>query len=194
MTNSCGICGGGVRMYSDTLHGRPITDWKHTWAPPGIEPHRPVLGRPVDGETLDRLRLLATQRHAQKNAPKTPEPPRPPLVAPRKASSLPPAAVRTQQLALDYGWTVSGHPVYYVSADRVEVVVLAMRRGDLGLMAVWERRPNKNWTYDFGVALAKGHTEQVGSKSLTDWVKQRDEKCSACGRSSLTHDDEECGS
>lgn len=47
----CGVCGGGVRGYSGTLHGRPIKDWKHTSAPPGTAPHRPVLGRPVDIET-----------------------------------------------------------------------------------------------------------------------------------------------
>jgi hypothetical protein len=180
MMNQCGICGGGVRLYSDTLHGRPITDWKHTWAPPGTEPHRPVLGTPVDEVTLDRLRKLATERHDKKVAVRVVEPP------------MPPPAVRLMETAVDYGWGVRGDPTYYVSGERVEVVVLRLRRADLGALGVWERKPGKNWTYGFGLTLARGHTKQVGSNSLTSWVKQRDERCDTCGRSSLTHNDEEC--
>jgi hypothetical protein len=67
----CGICTGGVRLFHDTRYGRPITDWKHTDAPAGTQPHRPVLGRPVDAETLARLHRKPEQPTPQP-ASKTP--------------------------------------------------------------------------------------------------------------------------
>lgn len=184
----CGLCGGGVRGYSGTLHGRPIKDWKHTDVPPGTAPHRPILGTPVDEATLDRQRELAKP----KKAPGPPPPPEPPMVPPRlaKASEIPDRAASMRQLAIDYEWTVEP-PTYIQTAAGIEWVILRGWRRNLRFVSVWERRPKDDatWTFQDGYTLAGPRLHQVGSKQLTEWISQREAWCPDCGADSVVHTD-----
>lgn len=190
--NSCGVCGGGVRLYRGALHGRPITDWKHTWVPEGTSPHRPVLGRPVDVATLERLR---PDREVVVDVS---EEPAVPLVAPRAAhpAEVPPSAMRVYVLGGEYGWSAPdsarGALVYYQTAVGDEVCVLRLRRADLGAVGVWERRAGRDWRFAQAFTRCRSLTEQVGSEQLKAWLRQPDERCPDCGASSASHREGEC--
>jgi hypothetical protein len=179
----CGICTGGVRLFHDTRYGRPITDWKHTDAPAGTQPHRPVLGRPVDAETLARL-------HGKPEQP-TPQPASktyaPPSVAPRpaKGSEVPPSAQRLQDLGVAYGW--EARAAFYETAEGKEVCVVKLRRRDLGVVGVWEARG-----FSDGFTRCGSLTDRVGSEQLKAFLRQRDERCPDCGRSSVAHHEGDC--
>lgn len=186
----CGLCTGGVRLFRGSRYGRPITDWKHTDVPPGTQPHRPVLGRPVDEQTLQRL-----HRNAGETAAKTVKEYGVPLVAPRPATDgeTPGSAKKMRELGLEYGWEVMGRVTYYQTALGDEVVVLRLRRGDLGAVAVWEARGKAHkWTFTEGYTRCGPRTEQVGSEQLKAWLKARDERCPDCGRSSAAHHEGDC--
>lgn len=191
----CGVCGGGVRGFRGTLHGRPIADWKHTDVPPGTEPHRPVLGTPVDEETLERLRRSLRPEEVVEEEP----PPPLPLVLPRAATveevGLKKSSPR-QMLGLleENGWTLVEEPIYFQAVSAFEYLVVRARRRDLGMVVSWERRPGDTWSFEHGFEVAAKHFQQVGSKQLKTWVTQRDEECPECGASSAVHDDEECAS
>lgn len=192
----CGVCGGTVRGYAGRLHGRPIKDWKHASVPPGTEPHRPVLGTPVDEPTLERIREDRRRALAEKTEKKAKV--AAPLVRPRlaKQSELTSSAQRLQETAEEYGWTVE--PIrYWQAASGWETLLLRGRRRDLGFVAVWERRPeNKTpkWAFDQGWRLASGRAQQVGSDSLKSWLTARDEQCPECDRSAVAHDEGKCPS
>jgi hypothetical protein len=150
----CGICTGGVRLFHDTRYGRPITDWKHTDVPAGTQPHRPVLGHPVDAETLARL-------HGK------PEQPAP------------------QDLGVAYGW--EARAAFYETAEGKEVCVVKLRRRDLGVVGVWEARG-----FSDGFTRCGSLTDRVGSEQLKAFLRQRDERCPDCGRSSVAHHEGDC--
>lgn len=190
---NCGLCGGGVRLYSGTLYGRLIKDWKHTSVRPGTKPHRPVLGTPVDRETLDRIH----RRPAAEKAPVLVESPvPPPLVPPRPATAEEleesQSAMQLLRLLDTFRWRLVEPPMYFQTAAGVEHLVIKGRRRDLGVLATWRRRPEKKWELEFGMRLAPGLTSQVGSEQLKKWVTQRDERCPDCGRSSVVHQGGEC--
>lgn len=190
----CGMCGGQIRGYSGTLHGRPIKDWKHKTVPPGTEPHRPVLGTPVNPEELERM-----YRPPKDEEPKRPvlEELGPPLVPPRPATAeeLEESQSASQILRLleRHRWVLVEQPVYFQTAAGVEHFVVRARRRDLGMVATWRRRTGRNWELEFAARLASGLTGQVGSEQLKAWITQRDERCPDCGRSSVVHTEEgEC--
>lgn len=181
-----------MRLFRGTRYGRPITDWKHTDVPPGTQPHRPVLGRPVDVETVRRL-----HRKPEETAPKTSDPKEyaVPLVAPRPATpgETPTSARRLLELGAEYGWEVMGRVTYYQTALGDEVVVVRLRRHDLGVVAVWEARGKAHkWSYTQGFTRCGALTEQVGSEQLKSFLRTRDERCPECGRSSVAHHEGEC--
>lgn len=192
----CGVCGGEVRGYRGVLHGRPIKDWKHRTVPPGTEPHRPVLGTPVDAETLDRIHRPEVEDSTTPATPRIPT--APPLVPPRpvKPPEMPQSVGTILALAADHRWQAVEPPMYFQTAQGVEHVVVKMRRRDLGFVAAWLRSPRKadgQWRFESGYSLARATVEQVSSKQLKDWITQRQEWCPDCGVSSVIHDDEECG-
>jgi len=190
----CGLCGGGVRGYAGTLHGRPIKDWKHTSVPPGTEPHRPVLGTPVDEETLERQRQLRRDALEAKKPSGPPPPPEPPKVPPRlaKASEIPDRGRAMAELASDYGWTVEP-PTYIQTAAGIEWLILRGWRRNLRFVSVWERRPKGTWSFQDGYTLAGPLLHQVGSKQLTEWITGRQAWCPDCGADSVVHTDQgEC--
>lgn len=189
----CGVCTGGVRLFRDVRYGRPIVDWKHTDVPPGTQPHRPVLGRPVDEATLELLRGRKEEKVVEKAEY------HPPLVAPRPArpAEVPSSAMRMYVLGGEYGWAAAtfkgGALVYYQTAAGNEACVLRLRRRELGVVAVWERRgPTGKWGFVDAYTRCGARTEQVGSEQLKSFIKQRDERCPECGRSSAAHDEGEC--
>lgn len=189
----CGLCGGGVRGYAGTLHGRPIKDWKHSDAPAGVAPHRPILGTPVDQATLDRIHRPVVEQEATV----VEEGPRPPLVAPRPATAEELESSQSVsgllKLLEPHRWELLEPVAYFQAADGVEYMVLKARRRDLGLVVSWRRRPSKGtWELEGGYRLATGRTSQVGSEQLKDWIAQRDERCPDCGRSSVVHEGGEC--
>lgn len=191
----CGVCGGGVRGFRGTLHGRPIADWKHTDVPPGTAPHRPILGTPVDQATLDRIFRSATP--TDEVAPATPSVIPPPRVAPRPAK---PEELEDSQSALQilkllelHRWELLEEPVYLVTAAEVEHLIIRARRRDLGMVVTWRRRPGKPaWELEDAFRVGRRLTLPVGSKQLKDWIGQRDERCPDCGRSSVAHEEGEC--
>lgn len=186
----CGVCTGGVRLYRGTLYGRPITDWKHSSAPPGTRPHRPVLGRPVDPATLQRLHRKPVE--AVQTLPE-PEEPAVPIVPPRDATEeeIPDSARRMRELLVEHGWATQVR--YYQTSIGDEAVVVRGRRLDLGAVAVWERRAGKEG-YGFvqGFTRCRAVTWQVGSTHLKDWIRQPLEECPDCGASSAAHNEGEC--
>lgn len=186
----CGLCGGGVRGYRSVLHGRPIADWKHSDAPPGTQPHRPVLGTPVDSSTLDRIFRPEQQPVVEEPVDLTPR------VAPRpaKAEELEESQSATQLLKLLElnRWVLLEEPVYLVTAADVEHLIIRAWRRDLGVVASWRRRPGKNWELEYGIQVGKDLTRQVASEQLKNWIGQRDERCPDCGRSSAVHEGGEC--
>lgn len=188
----CGLCTGGVRLYRGILHGRPISDWKHTDAPAGTAPHRPVLGTPVDSATLDRIHrpeveMKATVVEKEEVAP--------PLVAPRPAKDdeVADSQSATQILKLfeQNHWSLVEDPAYFQTAAGVEHLVIKGRRRDLGCVVSWRRRKDR-WELEGAWRLAPGHTHQVGSEQLKAWISQRYEICPDCGRSSIVHEGGEC--
>ena len=192
----CGVCGGEVRGFRGMLHGRPIADWKHRTAPPGVEPHRPVLGTPVDQETLDRIHRTSKDDEGSTTSRRLPPPP--PLVPPRpiEPEEMPQAAGTILMLAGQNGWEAAGPVMYFQTGKGVENVVVRVRRRELGAVGCWIKSPNKadgQWRFELGFTLARATVEQVGSKQLKDWISQPDEQCPDCGASSVVHDEEECG-
>lgn len=189
----CGVCGGGVRGFSGTYHGRPIKDWKHTDVPPGTKEHRPVLGTPVDQESLDRIHR---PKKEVQDADPHPEVVRPPLVASRPArpEELEESQSASQLLRLleDHRWELIEQPHYFVAATGIEYFVVRARRRDLAVIVTWRRRLTKKWELELAIRVAQGLTRQVGSEQLKDWIKQRDERCPECGRSSIVHEGGEC--
>lgn len=183
---TCGVCGGGVRLYEGTLHGRPITDWKHTDVPPGTAPHRPVLGTPVDQETLDRL-------HAKKEEPVAIAPPLTIETEVINRSDMPKGAQDMLALAEDYGWKMRQKALLTKIGPSRRTVAFHARRNDLGFVAWWKFEKNK-WGFDWAFLTVGGRprAEQVGSNSLKDWIKQPVVMCPACSRSEIAADHEEC--
>lgn len=186
---NCGVCGGEVRGYSGILHGRPIKDWKHRSVPPGTQPHRPVLGTPVDQATLDRIHRPPTEEDSA---------PEPVDLAPRVRARLATAeeaessqsCQQIMRLAETYRWQIEG-PWYFQGADAVEYLVLRLRRRDLGAVVSWRRRPRKGaWEMEFAYRVGQGLTGQVGSEQLKLWITARGERCPDCGRSSVVHGEE----
>ncbi len=179
----CGLCGGGIRGYAGVLHGRPIKDWKHTSVPPGTVPHRPVLGTPVDAETLDRVHRAPKEEVAPKRGS---VPPAVPLRL-AKVSEVPGAALKLAELASDYGWKVEPTSYCQTAAGKSWVIVRA-RRADLGAIGVWE-----NGGFEDGYQVVHGHAERVGSEQIKVWLKQPDLRCTDCGCADIAHNDEgEC--
>lgn len=181
----CGVCGGGVRGFSGTLHGRPIKDWKHTDVPPGTLPHRPVLGTPVDEASLARIRTAPPE-------PVVKVAPGPPTVPPRpvEEGELCQSARGLLRLLEEQRWVLVEEPVFFETAVGVQFLVVRARRRDLGVVASWIRR--REWVFESGWEVARRGFRQVGFKQLKDWVGQWDEQCPDCGASSAAHDDEEC--
>lgn len=187
----CGLCGGGVRGYSGTLHGRPIKDWKHTDVPPGTQPHRPVLGTPVPRETLDRIHRPVVEEETTVVEDLTPRVPPRPATAEELESSQ--SASQLLRLLSDYGWSLMEPPTYFEAASGIRHLTVRARRRDLGAVATWRFRPDKgSWEIEHGYRVAQGLTGQVGSEQLKDWIRQRDERCLDCGRSSVVHEGGEC--
>jgi hypothetical protein len=177
-------------MFEGTLNGRPIRDWKHTDAPAGTAPHRPVLGTPVSEEALQRLRELTATKWATKHiVVLEPVIVPPPIWAPRPAriEEVPKSLDSMRELAEGYGWDTEP-PTYFRTAKEVDFCVLRGTRADLAFVACW-----KAGKFEEAFRVGKGLTERVGSNSVKDWIRTRDERCATCGRSSMTHDDEECG-
>lgn len=182
----CGLCTGGIRLYRGTLHGRPIADWKHTDAPPGTQPHRPILGTPVDQATLDRIH----------RAPRTEEPkrkPKPPQAVlfgswPAQDHMFEDSQSISGMLKLadEEGWETLER-LYRELTDGTEYIIVKLRRGDLGAAAIWTRGKNDTWVFDEGYALSHRGFRQVQSTSLKEWLKTRPEDCPDCGRSSYVH-------
>lgn len=188
----CGLCGGTVRGYSGTLHGRPIKDWKHASVPPGTQPHRPVLGTPVDPATLDRIHRPPAPEVYDVDA--GPAEILPPIVppCPATAAQLEESQSASQLLTLLelHRWTLVEPPAYFMTAKGEEFMVAKARRNDLGVVAAWRRRPERRWELDDAYQLGTGITSQVGSKQLKDFITQREERCPDCGRSSAVHGQE----
>lgn len=187
--NHCGICGGGTRLFTGTRYGRPITDWKHTDVPPGTEPHRPVLGRPVDQETLDRI-------HRPKEEPMAEAPQVMIETSKCPPSNLPTAGQRIYQLGLDHGWTLVGCTLTRISTGQQKAGVTMKRGIDVGFGAFWAWTPKgEAWKFEdaFTVRVANGVTvyDRVGSESLKAWIQHPERICPTCGRSDRT-DHEEC--
>lgn len=183
---NCGICGGGVRLYEGTLHGRPIKDWKHTDVPEGTTPHRPVLGRPVDIETLDRI-------HRPEEEPVAYTPPITYETQPLAREGLPPPAERLLTLGEDHGWELLLSTLTRLSTG-FERVGLAMRRHDLGMVGFWDLKVGSTWRFGEGYSLdvGAGVRERVGSKSLKEWIELPEKICPVCNRSDIVTDHEEC--
>lgn len=188
---NCGVCGGEVRGYSGVLYGRPIKDWKHRTVPPGTQPHRPVLGTPVDQATLDRLHRPEAPAEVDADLAD-----RPPLVRARLATAEEAeSSMSCQQILrlLDtYRWKLlEGGPWYFRAADDVQYLILKARRRDLGVIVSWRHRPRKGaWELECAYRVAQGLTGQVGSEQLKQWISARDERCPDCGRSSVVHGEE----
>lgn len=183
--NHCGICGGGVRLFSDVRYGRPITDWKHTDAPPGTEPHRPILGRPVDTETLDRI------HRPPKEEPVIVEP----ITyetSPIRPEKLPAQALQLAALAGEHNWGLLKCLSTKISTGK-QVVGLAMVRHDIGFTASWASE-GASWKFQeaFLVDTSRGVRERVGSNVLKEWIRSPLRICETCGRSNRATDHEEC--
>lgn len=187
--NHCGLCGGGVRLFTGSRYGRPITDWKHTDAPEGTAPHRPVLGRPVDQETLERI------HRPREEAPMATAPPVTWETRPCRQQDLPMSAARMLLLAQDHGWTVLQATQTRLSTGQ-HTVSLAMRRHDVGFAAFWAMKPEETrWKFSDAFTLTSaGVRERVGSNSLREWIERPERVCPVCDRSDITHEDEECPS
>jgi len=188
----CGVCGGGVRGYRGTLHGRPIADWKHTDVPPGTAPHRPVLGTSVDRATLDRI-----HRPQVAQEPESEKKPKAVLVV--QGPIGPDAYVDSQSIttmlkvADEERWARVGDVVLRELSDGGEQLVFRWRRRDLAAIGIWKRDDKDAWTFDEGYTLSKPGYNRVRSTSLKEWLQARDEECPECGLSSVTHRDEgEC--
>lgn len=185
----CGVCGGGVRGFRGIRHGRPIADWKHTSVPPGTQPHRPVLGRPVDIETLDRI------HRPERDEGQAAEKVQPRVVAVQPATEEQvtdsQSVVKILKLLEEERWDQIGQIEYRQRDDGVEYLVLKARRRDLGAVALWRFNEKKGaWEFDDGWALSPRGRRRVQSTSLKEWLKTRDETCPDCGRSSIMHGEE----
>lgn len=187
----CGACGGGVRGYAGTLHGRPIRDWKHTDVPPGTTPHRPILGTPVDQATLDRIHRPEVSEVVVKEKPPTPQIVERWAVDNDEAMEYQ-AVAAVLKLAAAEGWEVL-RLEYRRRADGLEYLLLASRRRDLGAVAIWRfNREKASWEFDTGWRRTIRGISQVGSNALKAWLKTRDEECPDCGASSVVHQEEVC--
>lgn len=191
----CGVCGGGVRLFTGLLHGRPITDWKHTDAPPGTVPHRPVLGRPVDEATLVRLRAMKEEARRKKQVVTETKEIGAPLIFPRIAADheLAPAAKSLMVLLSEYDWVLVNSPVFYQTAESLEACIIRASRADVSVVGCWERPSReKSWAYRDGFVVCHGLVRQVGSEQLKASIRQRDERCPDCGSSSAAHIEGDC--
>lgn len=189
----CGQCGGGVRGYRGTLHGRPIADWKHTDVPADWRegPHRPILGTPVDQATLDRIHRPPSDEVSAPEKPPTPQIVERWLVSADDASEYQSVSSMLKLAALE-GWTVL-RLEYRGRADGVEYLLMSARRRDLGALAIWRfNREKASWEFDTGWRRTVRGVSQVGSSALKTWLKTRDEQCPDCGASSAVHRPEEC--
>ena len=185
---ACGECGGMVKMFQGVRYGRPIVDWKHASAPPGTAPHRPVLGTPVDTETLDRI-----HRPVREEGPVAHIPPITFETVRCRQDDLPMAAAKLLLLAQDYGWQVLGATRTRISTGG-RLIGLAMVRHDVGFVAFWRMRNDEtSWKFDEAYTLAStGIRERVGSNVLKDWIKIPQRICPVCDRSDVVTNHEEC--
>lgn len=186
----CGACGGEIRGYSGTLHGRPIKDWKHRSVPPGTTPHRPILGTPVDQDTLDRIhRPRVTEADVSAAVVERPQ-----IVETIELTDIDWAdwqSVNTMLRIMELEhWSLVGFWLR-VRSDGVEYLVMKARRRDLGATVLWRFNGEKlSWEFHQGWALTSRGVHQVQSTSLKAWFKTRDEACPDCGRSSIMHGEE----
>ena len=158
---ACGECGGTIgRWPIINMIKQKTWDWRHVSVPPGVGPHRAILGTPVHevripGAAPEELAEPADDAEP----PVDPDVCPPPEVIARLATptELPPGAVSVQKLAIENGWAVQA---WYMRGTRMSArwkvigvvsnAVLRLHRDGHRLVACWQTKPGTDpqvrWT------------------------------------------------
>lgn len=211
----CGECGGTIgRWPLVNLLRQSTLDWRHVEVPPGVAPHRAVLGTPVlavriPGAEPEELADGDDEVVEPDECP-------PPEVPARPAGpgELPAGAASIAKLGRDNGWTVE---TWYMRGTRMSArwkalgvvsnAVVRMVRDGHRLVACWQTRPGldpavrwsgKDWPgppyvesfnpWKFDEAYSLTHqADPIGSPELRKLIAAPRMVCEECGETLALH-------
>lgn len=194
----CGECGGEVGRYPvRNLLSQNILDWRHRDAPPGVAPHRPILGTKAHHVSFQ----VPSAAEAPDNEDDGPEPAPSPEVPARPAlhGELPGPAVSLDKSADVNGWEVEAWimrgtlmDVRWKALRVITSVVMRLRRDGVGLVATWRTKSPQpddvGPAWEFDGAWQLGHVvEPLGGNELKTAVKFPRIFCETCGEVPARH-------